>query len=115
MDSTSQGDFNSTVRDQVEEDIFAAMGAADIPDEEKGALLARMMDLVQSRALLKIVDGLNDADKQELETIIDADENEGSDPNKLEKFLIEKVPQYEQIFLDEAKKLRQELTIEFAE
>ena len=111
MDSNQTGENNlSEAKDQAEDDIFAAMGAADIPDEEKGALLARMMDLVQSRSLLKIVDSLSESKKEELEKLV-----EGEDQAELESFLVQNVPSYEQIFTDEAKRLRQELTIEFAE
>lgn len=111
MDSNDdkQADL-SQAKTKAEEDIFAAMGAADIPDEEKGALLARMLDLVQSRSLLKIVDKLSDEKKDELEKL-----SEQEDATELESFLIKSVPEYEQIFIDEAKRLRQELTIEFAE
>lgn len=113
MDSNQTEDNKLDVaKKQAEEDIFAAMGAADIPDAEKGELLVRMMDLVQSRALLKIVDKLNDDEKKELETMLD---DENLEPEKLEKFIVDKVPDYEQLFVDESKRLRQELTIEFAQ
>lgn len=110
MDSNSTITMPDNVKKETQEDLFAALGASDIPDEDKGALLAKMMDLVQSRSIVVIYDQLSEEKKKEMEELADKD-----DPDILEEFLNKNIPEYEQVFIDEAKKLRQELTIEFAE
>jgi len=101
MDSAKQSGSNS-------DDIFAVMGAGNIPDEDKGALLAKMLQVVQTRVLLKILDSLSDKEDSELNAIADR-----GDAEELEQFLRTHVPNYDQLFEDEAKLLRQELVIEF--
>lgn len=103
-------DKKTLVKDEIQSDIFADIGALDIDDVEKGVLLARMIDLVESRSLVKIVENLNDDKQKELEVLLDAE-----DVEPIEKFLEENVPEFEQIFIDEAKRLRQELKIELGE
>lgn len=110
MDSNSTITMPENVKQETQEDLFAALGASDIPDEDKGALLAKMLDLVQSRSIVKIYDRLSEEKQKEMEDLSDKE-----DPDILDNFLQENVPDFEQIFINEAKKLRQELTIEFAE
>lgn len=94
--------------DKAADDIFAAIGAADLPDEDKGILLAKMLKVIQTRTLIKILDALPEEKDGELDKLVS-----GGDPDALEAFLNENVPNYSRFFEDEAKKLRQELEIEF--
>lgn len=92
-------------------DIFEALGASDLPDSEKGALLLQMLDLIQGRVFDRIVDGMTE---EEQDNMVDS-LGEEEDAEKLEEFLMAKVPNYEQLFVEETKKLRHELVIKMAE
>lgn len=105
-DDFRKDDLNN-LKEKAEKDLFEVIGAKDIPDEEKGELLNKMLDLVESRALLKMIDGLSEEQKQELTTIQDQD-----DPDKLEEYLLKIAPNFPDLYVDEAKKLRQELIID---
>ena len=104
---TPIADEKNKVASKFKEDIFTALGAAGISDEEKGDLLARMVDLVDSRSLDKIIDSLNETQMAELKVIIEKDDTEA-----WEKFVETNVPHYMQIYQDEAEKLRQEMIID---
>ena len=106
-DNTDQSVEDSKLK--FKDDIFSALDAGDISDEEKGALMAKMADLVDSRTLDRVLDRLSGEDKAELEKIADNDDTDAFD-----KFITEKVPDYSAIFEEEAGKLRQELIIDLA-
>lgn len=106
----SNDDFRKSdlagLKDQAEKDLFEAIGFKNLPENEKAALLEKMMKLIEVRTLNKIIDTLSPEQDAKLK---DLDQN---DTVALEKFLQEDVPNYEDLFYDEAKKLRQELLIE---
>jgi hypothetical protein len=104
MDST----FGNLSADD-KKDIFEALGAGNIPDEEKGELLAKMAEVVQTRTLLRIADELPPEKQEELQKFAEVD-----DPEGLEDFITQNVPDLENIFLDEAKKLKEELIIKLS-
>lgn len=91
-------------------DLFDDLGAGDISEEEKGALLAKMVDLAMGRALHRISEKLSSEQLDELDKILEMDDFE-----KTEEYLKDIVPDYDQIFLDEANKLREELKIDLGE
>ncbi|OQA04255.1 MAG: hypothetical protein BWY68_00430 [bacterium ADurb.Bin400] len=107
MDSQAH---NDTTQAQATDDIFSIIGAQDISDEEKGALLAKMIEVVQARTMIRIVESLDEERQQRLEDVVAKD-----DAEELEEFLNKEVPEFSQIFADEAKKLRSELIVEFTE
>lgn len=104
MDST----LGNLTQDE-QKDIFEALGASGIPEEEKGALLAKMAEVVQTRTLLHIVENLPPEKQDELQKI-----SETGSPEDIEEFITQNVPDFEKIFLDEAKKLREELIIKLS-
>jgi hypothetical protein len=95
----------NTIKSDDEEDIFDVIGAGDLPEDEKSALLVKMMNLVQARSLEKVMDLLDEAAKKELEEKVLLDDPEES----MEEFLQKYVPNFGEIFEDEAKKLRMEM------
>ncbi|MFA5926877.1 MAG: hypothetical protein WCT32_00850 [Patescibacteria group bacterium] len=105
-DADQQVDF----KEKISNDIFSVIGAADLPDEEKGILLAKMMDLIQTRTLMRATEGLDDDKKEKLSDLAEAGDTEA-----VESFLFEEVPSFERMFEEEAEKLRNELIVEFAE
>jgi len=104
-DDSQKNDLD-TMKDDAEKDLFDAIGFKSLPEEEKAALLEKMMKLIEVRTLNKIMDSLNPEQDEKLKNL------DQEDPDALENFLQENVPAYESLFYDEAKRLRQELLIE---
>lgn len=94
----------SKQQDILQQNIIKVLGLEALPDERKLALLDKMTDLVQKRVSLKILEQLQENDKQELEQIM----KKGS-PEKLGAFLSKKVPNLEELLKQEITTLKQEM------
>lgn len=108
-DDFRRSDLNS-LKKEAEKDLFEVIGAKDIPDQEKGAILAKMVEVVTGRAIARLGEELSEEDRQKLEELISSDNTEVVD-----NFIAEKAPYFDSYFEDEAKKLRQELIIELGQ
>lgn len=106
MDTNAQNVLSDDQKDKVEKTIFDAIGAGDIPEEEKGALLAKMMELIESRVITKVYDSLSEDKRKEMEKASEAD-----DPRVLEQFLTNEFPNLEKMYTDEAERLKLELNL----
>ncbi len=91
------------------DDIFAALGAGTIPDEEKAELLGRMLEIVQTRVFDKVFDYLSEEQREKLMDLM-----EKGAPDDVDAYLSDKVPDFTGMFETEANMLRQELLIKFA-
>lgn len=92
-----------------EPDIFAALGAESLPDEEKAALLARMFEVIQTRVFGRVYDMLDEGKRTELEQMLEAGHFE-----EVDDFLMESIPNLESMYQEEGKVLRQQLIVKFA-
>ncbi|MFA6423520.1 MAG: DUF5663 domain-containing protein [Patescibacteria group bacterium] len=89
---------------QEQKDIFTDLGLTDLPDEEKGAILAKMIEVIQTRTLLRVADALTPEKQEEMKKL-----GEGEDTEAMEKFLTDNAPNMTELFEEETKKLRQEM------
>lgn len=91
-----------------EDNFFSKINAGSLTDEEKGEILAKMMELAQGNALLRIYDTLSDEQKTEMDRIAEQDDME-----VIEEFF-NKIPGYEQILNEEFDKIMQEMIVKYA-
>jgi hypothetical protein len=80
-----------------------------LPPEKSAEMLGRLSKLIFQSVLIRALPLLSEEDFAEYEKIVDA--NEGGDI--LLKFLGEKVPDFENIILEEAETLRMEISEDF--
>ncbi|MBP9715531.1 MAG: hypothetical protein KBD52_03535 [Candidatus Pacebacteria bacterium] len=80
-----------------------------LPPEKSAEMLGRLSKLIFQSVLIRALPLLSEEDFTEYEKIVDA--NEGGDV--LLKFLGEKVPDFENIILEEAETLRMEISEDF--
>ena len=102
--------MDNNAKNNMGKDLFEAMGAGELSDTEKGALFAKMMEVVQGRAIARLGDEMSEEDRVAIISLIESGEDEA-----VEKFLSEKAPNFDLYLEEEAKKLRQELLIEFSD
>jgi len=94
----------------VKDDLFNAIGMADLTDEEKAGLFVSMLDLLQARTIALIAEKATDEQRAKMQEIVSTDQ-----PGEaLEDYLEENFPEYPQMFEEEARKLREELIIKFS-
>lgn len=109
VQTTTAPTDTASLEDSLSEDLFEVLGATDLPDQEKAALLVQMIEIVQTRVLDKIFDMFNPQQRDELMGLM-----EGENIDETERFLLTTVPNYYDMFELEAKQLRRELVTRMA-
>ena len=94
-----------------EQDIFDALGAGNIPEEEKGALLSQILLLIHQRVFMRVMHTLPEDAVKKLEA--EAEQNEASQSH-LEEVIEQYVPNYSELYEEEARKVRHELIAKVA-
>jgi|GEM_PF-6215352 len=102
-------DTDTTTNVPFEEDIFVVLGAQNCTDDEKAVLLARMVEIVQTRVMEKIFNRLSETEKDEFLRLL-----ESASSDDMNDYLGQHVPGFEQMYEDEGKMLRQELILKLA-
>ena len=97
------------LKETAKNDLFEMIGVSQLSDDDKATLLYKMLRLVEARTLNIIIDKITPEQEERLKNL------DQEDPDALEKFLEENVPDYGDIYTDEAKKVRQELLIEYGQ
>jgi hypothetical protein len=87
----------------VSNNIFVEMGLANLAEEQKLILLDQMNELVHKRAMLKVLETLNDQQKAELMA-----KKENSEQEQMEK-LVELIPNLGVIILEEVEQVKNEI------
>lgn len=93
--------MNQTI---VPNDLLAEIGLDKLPVEEQSAILSEMGDALMSAIMVRIVPILDDAAKQELDTLLSGE----LEPSKLQTFLSEKIPNFQDILDEEVNTFRTE-------
>ncbi len=109
MQNDETNDDLKEVKEKTSQDIFEALGATDLPEDEKGALLGKMIEAVETRVLTRIIELLPEEEAKALNKFAEDDDFESA-----QKLMTEKVPNLEQIYKDETEKLRNELIVDFS-
>jgi hypothetical protein len=87
------------------QNIITALGLEALDDAKKIALLDKMGDLVQKRLVLRLVEQMTEAEKNEFEKLSEAE----SEPEKIAEFLQKCFPDFFAMAEEEVMRLKQEL------
>ena len=91
----------------LDENIIAKLGLQDMPEEQRLKLLNQMAELVEKRAMIRVMEALPEDDIEEANKL-------SNEPEKLMEFLGSKV-NFGEIILDETEKLKNELFLQTSE
>lgn len=94
---------NNTI---LEQNIIAELGLESLPEEQKISLLENMATLVQKRVMLRIMEILSEAEKDQFEKFL---EEKGEDAPEIAEFLREKIPNLDEVVKEEIIKLKKEV------
>ena len=97
------------MQNSIQQNILERLGLGELPQESQVELLTRMTESVLKRITLEVLQSLSEADQDVLLKM--QEEQETFDPEKIEQFLREKVPQYEQL----VQKVVEQFTTEMEE
>jgi RAB protein geranylgeranyltransferase component A len=85
----------------INENIIAALGIQALPLEKKQEVLNKLVELVQKRIMLRVMDGLS---KEDGEKMAELEKN----PMEMLAFIAEKFPNFEEIVKEEVEKVKEE-------
>ena len=91
----------------LDENIIAKLGLQDMSEEQRLKLLNQMAELVEKRAMIRVMEVLPEGDIEEANKL-------SNEPEKLMEFLGSKV-NFGEIILDETEKLKNELFLQVSE
>ncbi len=94
----------------MQETIVEELGLTDLPEEQKSKVLVNLLELVLKRLYMETMDKLSPEDQKELMKIID----EKGEPDRIEKFLREKISDYDEFVKKVVSDLKDELKEDIA-
>lgn len=81
---------NLPIPEEAKKALLEEMGIAGLPEDQQNELVDKMVEAILKRVLLETLEKLNEADQAAYEAMIDRNAN----PEEMEKFLQEKIPNY---------------------
>jgi len=78
---------------QIQEDIIRELGLENLTEDKQKELIEKMTETLFSRIYTETLERLNDTDKEIYFEMID----KKASPEEFDKFLLEKIPDYEQM------------------
>lgn len=88
----------------VPKDLLTEIGLDSLPLEEQAAMLSEMGDALMSAIMVRVVPLLDDAAKQELDTMLGGE----LEPVQLQTFLAAKIPNFQEIVDEEVTTFKTE-------
>jgi hypothetical protein len=92
------------VYEELKKRIFEDLELTGLSEKEKEDILQRIGRIIFEMALIRILDEMDDETAKEFEQFLEKNQN----PDDILKFLKEKVPDFEEILEDEARKFKAE-------
>lgn len=91
-------------KDLIEGDIFEMLGLQDLPEDKKEETMAKLIEGVQNRVILRIDDLVGQEDQRQFHQLLDQ-----GDDDKINKFLEEKNINVPQLVAQESLLMKSEL------
>ncbi|MBI4159642.1 hypothetical protein HY504_00570 [Candidatus Wolfebacteria bacterium] len=95
--------------DILKQNIIKDLGIDLLPEDKQEEVILRIGKLIFQGVLLRVMDLLGDADKDELEKLMAGD---GATPEAVMKFLQQKIPNLDEVVRDEVTEFKKE-SVEF--
>jgi hypothetical protein len=89
---------------KIDDDFLAELGLAALPEEEKKALIAQIIETLEMRVGTVLASGLSEAQLLEFEGYMNANDQEGA-----LKWLETNAPNYKEVVKSELEKLKGEI------
>jgi len=90
------------IQDYLQKDLITELGLQDLPLEKQEQMILRIGALIQQNVILRIINELNEEDKDEFDKVLAAE-----DGDKTLSFLQSKLPTLDDIVKDEVAKFKQ--------
>ena len=101
MDNQNQSDNQN----KIQSDFLDELGLSGVSEEKKEELLVSMTEVLLKRIFIEIMEKLPEADQNEYAKIIEGK----AEPDKVEAFLKEKIPNYDEIVKEVIENFKEEM------
>jgi hypothetical protein len=91
--------------DQIQSIIMKELGLEGIPDEQQKELISKMGEVILKKIFLETMDRLGDEDQEAFQKLLETEPTE----EQVREFLLEKIPDYDQMTEKIAKDFMQEM------
>lgn len=93
------------IPEEAKKALIEEMGIAGMPEEQQNELLGKMTEVVIKRILLEVLEKLSEADQAAYEGML----VNNASPEEIDKFIQEKVPDYEKIVAKVVGEFKEEM------
>lgn len=93
--------------DALRANLMSELGLDKIPEKDREAALLKIGEIIFKSVLIRILDTLNDAGRQEFDTFL-SNKNNQKDPDALYDFLKAKVPNLDELVSEEIAAFKRE-------
>lgn len=83
--------MNEKNQDKIKEDIMQYLGLNKLSQDKQDEILAKIGEIILKKIFIETVDKLKEGDREEFEKML----KDGSDADKIEKFLNTKIENYD--------------------
>ncbi len=90
----------------VEKDLITELGLGDLADEKKIELIIKWGNIVQKDIMMRVLTELSESDKDELDKLL---VGKGENFEEIYQFLEKKLPNLDEIVKEEIEKFRKEM------
>ena len=97
--------MDKTVQDHLSKNIITELGLENVPPKRMEEILLAFGEIIQGRINVRVLDELNDADKDEFDKLLGSK----TKPEKLDSFLKSKLPDLENLIGQVIAGTKQEL------
>jgi len=81
------------ISDKTKQTLFDELGLTDLPQDKQEQLMIKMTEVILKRIFVETMDKLSQEDQEAYGQMID----KGTDPKEIEKFLRDKIENYDQL------------------
>lgn len=92
-----------SLQDSLQKNLITELGLDNLPQEKKEELVLKIGGLIQQNILLRILQEMNESDKDEFDKVLGANDNE-----KTLAFLQSKLPNFDQLVAEEVAKFKEQ-------
>jgi hypothetical protein len=89
---------------KLDNNFLVELGLSELPDAEKGKMLAHIYETLELRVGMKLAEGMSDSQLDEFEKLADANNEAAS-----LKWLETNIPNYKDVVMSELEKLKSEI------
>ncbi len=89
-----------------EKNLLSQLGLENLNEEEKAEILLKIGELVQKRAIARILDEMSEEEAKDFSSFL---EDRKNGPGEIEEYLRNNVSNFEEIIEEEAKSVREDL------